>query len=160
VVTSYIIYPDIFLDALEQKNGDSTSTFSRLFLGELLKEKERVCTKETKKFFGFLSNYHWCSLIEVILDWINKENISSEEVNIIQLVLSSVDRDGIENYPYKENITPTLDLAKDKLDIYDVKIICNNQTIINKLKEYMKKFSHFGNYSILSAKEGYFEIRE
>ena len=158
MVNAYIIYPDIFFEALEKKGNDNT-TYSKLFLGELLKEKERVCDKETKKFFGFLANYHWKHLVEIILDML-KSDLSDEEINIIQIVLFSIERDGIEEYPYQDNHTPLLDLARNKSDSYDVKIICNNQKTINKLKDLMGKFPHYGNYQILSSKEGYFQIRE
>ena len=158
MVNAYIIYPDIFIEALE-KNSNDNFTYSKLFLGELLKEKERVCTEESKKFFGFLSNYHWKSLIDTILNMM-KLNLSEKEINLIQVVLFSAERDGIEEYPYKDNYTPLLDLAKDKSDSYDVKIICNDQKTISELKRLMGNFTHFGKYYILSSKEGYFEIRE
>lgn len=159
MVIAYIIYPDVFLDALNKQINED-SIYSKLFLGELLKEKERVCTKDKKAFFGFFSEYHYKVLIETILELLNKKEISKDEINLIQTVVSSTERDGIENYPYQENITPLLDLAKDKSDTYDVKIICNNQETINKLKQHMQMYTHFGNYHVLSAKEGYFEIRE
>jgi len=159
VANAYIIYPDIFLDALDKK-GSENSTYSKLFLGDLLKEKERVCIQDVKNFFGFMAYHHWQSLMEIILDMLkNPEAISREEINVIQTVLFSTDRDGIEDYPYQDNNTPLLDLAKDKSESFDVRIICNNQTTITSLKQYMQIHSHFGNYSILSAKEGLFEIR-
>lgn len=159
MVSAYIIYPDIFLDALDKKESEN-STYSKIFLGELLKEKERVCIQDVKKFFGFVSDYHWQGLIEIILEMLkNPESIGQEEINVIQTVLFSTDRDGIEDYPYQDNHTPLLDLAKDKSESFDVRIVCNNQTTITSLKQHMQNHSHFGNYPILSAKEGLFEIR-
>ena len=157
MTNAYIIFPDVFLDSLEKESNDNT-TYSKFFFSKLLDEKFRVCTIETKKFRGFVADYHWDCLIETILPFLNSEGITEEEINVIQVVLASVDRDGIEKYPYKDNYTPILDLAKDKSDSFDVFIICNNQEVKRKLKELMKAYTHFGVYPILSSKEAYLNL--
>lgn len=152
MVSAYIIFPDVFLSALEKK-GEDDVTYSKSFLTKLLNEKFRICTNETKQFRGYISNYHWDCLVEILVDMLASKNMTEEEISIIQIILSSVERDGIEKYPYKDNHTPILDLAKDKSDSFDIYLVCNNEETKYKLKEMMKKYSHFGTYPILSAKE-------
>lgn len=151
---AYIIYPDVCLDALDKDSNENT--YSKLFLGELLKEKWRVCTPQTKNYLGFISDFHWKQLVKIILNLLDKVN--NDEINVIQLVLASIERDGIEDYPYMDNFTPLLDLATDKSDTYEIKIICNNQTITSKIKEFMRENSHLGTYHIYTAKECYLHL--
>ena len=158
MVNAYILFPDIFLDALEKESNNDNITYSKFFLSKLLEEKFKVSTTESKKYRGFIADYHWNCLIDTILPFLNSEKITEDEINIIQIILASVDRDGIEEYPYKDNYTPILDLAKDKSDSFDVFIVCNNQMIRQKIKEFMKKYSHFGSYPILSSKEAYLNL--
>jgi hypothetical protein len=153
---AYIVYPDVCLDALDEKSQNNT--YSKLFLGELIKEKQRVCTIQTKRFFGFIPDFHWKKILEIILDLLKKENINENEINVIQVVLGSLERDGIEDYPYMDNFTPLLDLAKDKSDSHDVVIVCNNPIITSRIKGFMKNNFHLGSYYILSAREGYLNL--
>lgn len=152
---AYIIYPDVCLDALD-KSSNGNATYSKLFLGELLKEKWRVCTQQTKNYLGFISDFHWKKLVNIILNLL--ESINRDEINVVQIVLGAIERDGIEDYPYMDNFTPLLDLAKDKSDTYDVKIVCNNPTITSRIKEFMRDNSHLGNYYVYTAKECYLHL--
>ena len=154
---AYIVFPDVLLDALENDEDNENAKSSKFFLAQLLKEKLRVCTIDSKKFRGFIAYYHWKCLVEIIVELINNENITDEEINLIQLVLEAVDRDGIEDYPYKENYTPILDLAKDKSDSYEIIIVCNNNSIIQKIKQFMQQ-PHFGKYYIFNSEEAFLHI--
>jgi len=150
---AYIIFPDVLLDALSL-DEDNNCKNSKLFLGLLLKEKIRPSSLISKRFRGFVASYHHQCLTYMIVEWINK-GITDEEINLVQLVLESIDRDGIENYHYVENYTPLLDLAKEKSDSFDVIIVCNNEEVRQKLKESMGTYSHFGKYPIFNSEEAF-----
>ena len=154
---AYIVYPDVCLDCLVE-DGENT-TYSRLFLSELLKERWRVCTLETKNFKSFIADYHWKELREIVIYLLNLDKITLEEINIIQTIMASLDREGIEGYPYAEKIAPILDLAKEKADSYDVIIVCNNPTISQNIKGMMKNSNlHYNNYKIMTAKDCYINL--
>jgi len=153
---AYLVFPDVVLDCLDKEETGNTKN-SRIFLSQLLKEKIKCCTLDSKKYRGFIADYHWKGLLDIILELINKDNISKEEINIIQFVLESLDREGIEDYPYQENYTPILDLAKDKSDTYDIVIVCNNIQVKNKIKEFMQQ-PHFNGYQVINSEEAFYHI--
>ncbi len=79
---SYLVFPDVLLDCLDDENKNNKTKISRLFLSQLLKEKIRVCTLESKRFRGFIADYHWKCFLEIILELLRGNGINEDEINV------------------------------------------------------------------------------
>ncbi len=120
---AYIFCPDVITDAIDNKSPNHLFTIT--LISFLHNEWIKPCTITSKKYLGFVSDYHKSKMIGMCIKLLAEEEITEEELYTLNIILSSLQEQGLI-FNYEDEYSPIFDLAKQLRDSFDVYIVCNN----------------------------------
>src|SRR3989339_2031930 len=146
---AYIFCPDVITDAFDKNSKNHLFTIALI---SLLWDEKQKYSPSSKRFTGFVSDYHKSKMIDIALEMLNDEKIGEEELYTLNIILSSLEEEGINYEEYKDEYTPIFDLCEQIKDSYDNIIVCNNGHADKIQKELGFK------YNILSSDQAFLKI--
>ena len=121
---AYIFCPDVLTDAIDKDSKYHLFTLALIYL--LNKEWIKVSTIYSKRYLGFVSDYHKSKMISEAVKVMNEGDIGEQELYLFNIILSTLQEEGLDFYQYEDEYSPIFDVAEQIKDSYDVFIVCNN----------------------------------
>jgi len=149
---AYIFCPDVITDSFDKTNKHHL--FSIALISMLNEERFRPSSLISKKYRGFVSDYHKSQMIDIAIKLMNEEEIGEEEIYLLGIILGALEEEGIDFDKYEDEYSPLFDLAEQIEDTYDVYIVCNNGKAHEIQKEKDKQFT------VINSEEAFLQVLE
>ena len=149
---AYIFCPDVITDTIDKTSKHYT--FSVALISRLHDERFRVTTRESKRFRGFISDYHKSKMIDMAIEIMDKDEIGEDEIYNLAIILGALEEEGLDFEEYRDDYTPLFDLAEQLEDTYDVFIVCNN----GRAKEVQDQNMSLKKYKIITSEEAFQKV--
>lgn len=149
---AYIFCPDVLTDAIDNDSKKQLSTLALIYM--LNSEWTRVCTISSKRFMGFVAGYHKSQMISEAVKVMNADGIGEEQLYLLNIILSTLQVEGLDFYQYEDEYSPIFDVAEQIKDSYDVFIVCNN----GKANEVQKTIDT--KYEIIDSESAFLKVLE